>query len=77
MTKQKAKRWNAKRKKEFVLELLRGRPIKEFSREHEQPAHVISEWRERFSQSLALPNLITILSVTKIVNLEQRLARLS
>lgn len=50
MTKQKTKRWNSKRKIELVLELLKGRPLEELSRESGQPAHVISEWRESFLQ---------------------------
>ena len=51
MSNKKSKRWNAKRKAELVIRLLKGESLEELSRESGQPAHVISEWRETFLQS--------------------------
>lgn len=45
----KHKRWTAKRKFEVVLELLRNhKTLDELSREINQPAHVLSQWRDDF-----------------------------
>ncbi len=48
MSKGSVKRWSAKRKQEVVLRLLRGESLDTLSRETEQPAAVLSAWREEF-----------------------------
>ena len=41
-------RWSAGRKAEIVLRLLRGEDLGVLSRETQQPAHVLEEWRRAF-----------------------------
>lgn len=44
------KRWNASRKAEVVLAVLKGEPLEEVSRMTGQPAHVITCWKTAFLQ---------------------------
>jgi len=46
----KHKRWNATRKAEVVLVLLKGEPLEEVSRLTGQPAHVLTAWKAAFLQ---------------------------
>lgn len=41
-------RWSAGRKAEIVLRLLRGEDLGVLSRETQQPAHILEEWRRAF-----------------------------
>lgn len=41
-------RWNASRKAEVAIALLKGEPLEEVSRATGQPAHVLKAWREQF-----------------------------
>jgi len=43
-------RWNASRKAEAVLALLKGEPLEEVSRMTGQPAHVLTCWQTAFLQ---------------------------
>lgn len=44
----KQKRKSAKKKTQVVLELLRGKPIEEVSREHQVTVADLTEWRDIF-----------------------------
>lgn len=44
------KRWNASRKAEVAIILLKGEPLEEVSRLTGQPAYVLKEWKENFLQ---------------------------
>ncbi|GJL61735.1 MAG: hypothetical protein NPIRA04_03890 [Nitrospirales bacterium] len=46
----KRTRWNANRKAEVALALLKGEPLEEVSRVTGQPAHVLTGWKELFLQ---------------------------
>lgn len=46
----KHKRWNASRKAEVAVALLRGESLEEVSRVTGQPAHVLTSWKELFLQ---------------------------
>jgi len=46
----KHKRWNASRKAEVALALLKGEPLEEVSRLTGQPAHVLTGWKAAFLQ---------------------------
>ncbi|WP_447968141.1 transposase [Nitrospira sp. M1] len=46
----KHKRWNASRKAEVVLVLLKGASLEEVSRLTGQPAYVLKKWQESFMQ---------------------------
>ena len=41
-------RWSAAKKSEVALRLLRGEDLGSVSRETQQPAHVLEEWRRTF-----------------------------
>lgn len=46
----KHKRWNASRKTEVALALLKGESLEEVSRMTGQPAHVLTGWKAAFLQ---------------------------
>lgn len=48
MSLRKHKRWNASRKVEAAIALLRGDSLEEVSRATGQPAHVLNAWKEAF-----------------------------
>jgi len=48
MNLKKYKRWNASRKAEVAIALLKGEPFEEVSRATGQPAHVIKGWKDEF-----------------------------
>ena len=48
MNLRKHKRWNARRKGEVAIALLKGEPLEEVSRATGQPAHVLNAWKESF-----------------------------
>jgi len=50
MSIRKYRRWNASRKAEVVIALLKGEPLEEVSRVTGQPAHMLKEWKETFLQ---------------------------
>jgi transposase len=48
MSLRKYKRWNASRKAEVAIALLKGEPLEEVSRATGQPAHVLKAWKDAF-----------------------------
>jgi len=50
MSLKKYQRWNASRKAEVAIALLKGEPLEEVSRATGQPAHVLRAWKEAFLQ---------------------------
>ena len=46
----KHQRWNASRKAEVAMVLLKGEPLEEVSRLTGQPAYVLKAWQESFLQ---------------------------
>ena len=67
-------RWSARRKQEIVLRLLRGESLDALSREINQPAVVLSQWRDEFLAG-GLAALKSRTRDPKVAKLEKELKR--
>ncbi len=72
--KKERQRWSAKRKQEIVLRLLRGESLDALSRETNQPAGVLSRWRDEFLEG-GLAALKSRTRDPKVARLEKELKR--
>jgi len=67
-------RWSAKKKQDVVLRLLRGESLDSLSRETNQPAGVLSKWRDDFLAG-GLAALKSRARDPKVAKLEKELKR--
>ena len=70
----KRKRWSAKKKQEIVLRLLKGESLDALSREINEPAGILSDWRDQFLEG-GLAALKSRTRDPKVAKLEKELKR--